>query len=97
MSFSRELVDKIEDYVKTHPEMGYKSIADFVTDAIREKCRELEILAPETSRADLPSMEYFNIDQNCVRVLDRTIADSVSHGRVIDVLTSRCISPMMFF
>jgi hypothetical protein len=85
MSFQRELVDKIEEYVKTHPEMGYKSIADFVTDAIREKCAELKILTPLPARAELPPIEHFNIDENGVRILDRTIANGGSNGRIIDV------------
>jgi hypothetical protein len=28
MSSPRELVDKIEEYVKTHPEMGYRSLGN---------------------------------------------------------------------
>ena len=82
MSFQRELVDKIEEYIKTHPEMGYKSLADFVTDAIREKCEELKILTP---MPELPPIEHFNIDENGVRILDRTIANGGSNGRIIDV------------
>ena len=85
MSFPRELVDKIEEYIKTHPEMGYTSLTDFATDAIRERCRELRILIPEPPRADLPSIEHFNIDENGVRILDRTITNGSSNGRIIDV------------
>ncbi|HML02275.1 MAG TPA: hypothetical protein VK487_02765 [Candidatus Bathyarchaeia archaeon] len=84
MSFPRELVDKIEEYLKVHPEMGYTSLTDFATDAIRERCRELRILVPEPAR-DLPSIEHFNIDENGVRILDRTIANGGSNGRIIDV------------
>ena len=84
MSFPRELVDKIEEYIKTHPEMGYTSLTDFATDAIRERCRELKILAPEPAR-ELPSIEHFNIDENGVRILDRTIANGGSNGRIIDI------------
>jgi hypothetical protein len=38
ISLRRELVNKREEYMKAHPESGYKSLADFVTDAVREKC-----------------------------------------------------------
>ena len=38
IGLQRELVGTIESYVKSHPEIGYKSLADFVTDAVREKC-----------------------------------------------------------
>ena len=86
MSFPRELVDKIEEYIKTHPEMGYKSLADFVTEAIREKSRDLKILAPESSRVSLPSIEHFNLSETGVRLLDRTITNGGgSTGRIIDV------------
>jgi hypothetical protein len=84
MSFPRELVDKIEEYIKTHPEMGYTSLTDFATDAIREKCGELRILVPEPTH-ELPSIEHFNIDENGIRILDRTIANGSSNGRIIDV------------
>ena len=67
--------------VKTHPEMGYKSLADFVTDSIREKCEELKILTPEP---DMLPVEHFNISENGVRILDRTLANGVSRGRIID-------------
>jgi hypothetical protein len=87
ISFPRELVDKIEEYIKTHPEMGYKSLADFVTDSIREKCDQLKILtpAPQLPTQALPPIEHFNIDESGVRILDRTLANHVSKGRIIDV------------
>ena len=37
----RAVLNKVEKYILEHPEMGYKSLADFVTDAIREKLIEL--------------------------------------------------------
>ena len=82
VSLQRELVNLIEEYIKAHPEMGYKSLADFVTDAVREKCEELKILTPA---AELPPVEHFNISENGVRILDRTIKNGVSNGRIIDV------------
>ncbi|MEM2107863.1 MAG: ribbon-helix-helix domain-containing protein [Candidatus Bathyarchaeia archaeon] len=82
VSLQRELVDLIEEYIRAHPEMGYKSLADFVTDAVREKCAELRILA---SAAELPQLEHFNVSENGVRILDRTIGNGVSKGRIIDV------------
>jgi len=82
VSLQRELINLIEEYIKTHPEMGYKSLADFVTDAVREKCSELKILgaAPE-----LPQLEHFNVSEQGVRILDRTITNGSSRGRIIDV------------
>jgi hypothetical protein len=69
VSLQRELVDKIEEYIKTHPETGYKSLADFITDALREKCIELNILVP--TAAEPPDLEHFNVFEDHVTVIDR--------------------------
>jgi len=83
VSLQRELVDKIEEYVKNHPETGYKSMADFVTDALRKRCEDLKILVP--TPPELPTLEHFNIDEHGVRILDRSLANTTSNGRIIDV------------
>jgi hypothetical protein len=82
VSLQKDLIGTIENYVKAHPEMGYKSLADFVTDAIREKCEKLGIFAPETTG---PPLEHFNISEEGVRVLDRTLRNGTANGRIIDV------------
>jgi hypothetical protein len=82
ITLQRELVNKIEEYIKAHPETGYKSIADFVTDVLREKCFELKIL---TLTPELPPLEHFNLSEHGVRILDRTLANGTSRGRIIDV------------
>ncbi len=82
VTLQRELLNQIEDYIKAHPEMGYKSIADFITDAVREKCFELKILTPTS---EPPQLEHFNICETGVRILDRTLANGTSRGRIIDV------------
>ena len=82
VTLQRELLNLIEDYIKAHPEMGYKSIADFITDAVREKCFELKILTPTS---EPPQLEHFNICETGVRILDRTLANGYSKGRIIDV------------
>jgi hypothetical protein len=82
VTLQRELVNKIEEYIKAHPEMGYTSLADFVTDAVREKCEQLQILTPSPQ---LPPQEHFNISERGVRILDRTIKNGVSNGRIVDV------------
>jgi hypothetical protein len=76
-------VDKIEEYVKNHPEAGYKSTADFVTDSLRKRCEDLKILVP--TPPPLPTLEHFNIDEQGVRILDRSLANTTSNGRIIDV------------
>ena len=35
------LLNAVEGFIREHPELGYKGIADFVTDAVREKLIEL--------------------------------------------------------
>ena len=82
ISLQKELVGTIENYIKAHPEMGYKSLADFVTDAIREKCEKLGIFTVESA---LPPLEHFNISERGVRVLDRTLGNGTARGRIIDV------------
>ena len=82
VTLQRELLNLIEEYIKTHPEMGYKSLADFITDAVREKCEKLKILVP---KPELPPLEHFNISENGVRILDRTLSNGYSRGRIIDV------------
>ena len=69
ISLQRELVDKIEEYVKTHPETGYKSTADFVTDSVRKRCEELKILIPMP--AEPPRLEHYNLNQDHVTIIDR--------------------------
>jgi metal-responsive CopG/Arc/MetJ family transcriptional regulator len=48
VSLQKELLDAVESYIKAHPEMGYKSLADFVTDAVREKCEKLGVFNIDT-------------------------------------------------
>jgi len=82
ISLHKELVGTIEDYIKTHPEMGYKSLADFATDAIREKCEKLGIFLP---KPELPVLEHFNLGDGGVRVLDRGLATKSTSGKVVDI------------
>ena len=69
ISLQRELVDRIEEFIKNHPERGYKSLADFVTEAVRKRCEELKILVP--TPPEPPALEHFNINEDHVTVIDR--------------------------
>jgi hypothetical protein len=82
LSLHKDLVGAIEEYINTHPEMGYKSLADFATDAMREKCEKLGIFLP---KADLPILEHFNLSEAGVRVLDRGLANHSTSGRIVDI------------
>ena len=68
ISLQRELVDRIEEFIKNHPERGYKSLADFVTEAVRKRCEELKILVP--TPPEPPELEHFNVYQDHVTVID---------------------------
>ena len=68
ISLQRELVNKIEEYINSHPETGYKSLADFVTDAIRKRCEELKILGP--APPEPPELEHFNVNEDHVTIID---------------------------
>ena len=82
LSLPKDLVDTIEEYIIAHPEMGYKSLADFATDAIREKGEKLRIFR---HTPELPLMEHFNLDDDGVQILDRTLASRLSSGKVVDI------------
>ena len=82
ISLHKELVGAIETYIKAHPEMGYKSLADFATDAIREKCEKLGIFVP---KPELPVLEHFNLGESGVRILDRSLATKSTSGKIIDI------------
>jgi Arc/MetJ-type ribon-helix-helix transcriptional regulator len=61
---------------------GYKSRAEFIKEAIRKRFEELKTsqLMPA-----LPPLEHFNLSEQGVRILDRTLASKTSKGRIIDV------------
>jgi hypothetical protein len=82
ISLQRDFVDMIENFIKVHSEMGYKSLADFATDAMREKCEKLGVFTPQMIG---PPLEHFNISERGVRVLDRTLGNGTARGRIIDV------------
>jgi len=42
VSLKKELVDAIEKYIEKHRDEGYKSVADFVSECVRNRIRELK-------------------------------------------------------
>ena len=73
ISVKTELANKIEEFVKGHPEYGYRSISQFMEDAARKRLEQLEVLSP------IPRFEIINHDENGVKLLDRQL------HRVVDV------------
>jgi hypothetical protein len=73
-----ELMEEIDLIIKRGMR-GYKSRAEFIKEALRRRFEELESLPPP------PLLEHFNLNEQGVRVLDRTIPNSSSTGRIIGV------------
>jgi Arc/MetJ-type ribon-helix-helix transcriptional regulator len=65
VSLKRELVEQVEKLVKENPQ--YKSIADFVHEAVRLRMQEVK------KSVNLPRFEHFNINDEGVRITDRKI------------------------
>ena len=66
VSLKRELVEQIESFIVEFPQ--YKSIADFVHEAVRVRMQEIKKLSPI-----LPRFEILNVDENGTKVIDREI------------------------
>jgi len=73
----KELMVEI-DNILSQSLMGYKSRAEFIKEAIREKLKTM----PQPIQ---PQLEYFNLSENGVRILDRTLLNGCLRGRVIDI------------
>jgi len=74
VSLKRELVEQVESFIIEFPQ--YKSIADFVHEAVRVRMQEIRKLPPL-----LPRFEHFNLSDNGVRILDRTLKPK----RIVDI------------
>ena len=72
VTLQRELIDKIEQYIEDYPEQGYKSIADFVTDAVRRRAEELQLFQVT------PRFQHFNTYEDSVVILDRKLGSHVN-------------------
>lgn len=76
----KELMDKIDRIIKLGL-MGYKSRAEFIKEAIRDK---LKIML-QTIEASQSTLEYFNLNERGVKILDRNIIDAGRYGRIVEV------------
>ena len=68
ISMKEEFAESIEEFVKEHPEFGYRSIAQFLEDASRRRLEELkkQIKTP-------PRFEQINCDADGCKILDRQL------------------------
>ena len=46
VSFKDSLIEAIEEFIEQHPEAGYKSVADFASEAVRLRIQEVKQLYP---------------------------------------------------
>ncbi len=60
ISVRSDLVQLIEEIIKNRPELGYVSIADFITDAVRRRIEEItmHLDAPTIDRAIMVLAEH---------------------------------------
>lgn len=72
ISIKEEFAQTIEDFIRAHPELGYRSIAQFLEDSSR---RRLEQLKAEIK--PLPRMEQVNTDENGVKIFDRQLHEVI--------------------
>lgn len=54
LSVKKELMDKIQKFIEDYPELGYRSLAEFVEDAARRRAEELRVFELT------PRFEHFN-------------------------------------
>jgi predicted DNA-binding protein len=78
----KELMDVIDNIIKGGVG-SYKSRAEFIKEALRRRFEELHMLTPAPE--PLPQLEHFNLDEQGVRILDRTLKNGSTRGRIIDV------------
>jgi Arc/MetJ-type ribon-helix-helix transcriptional regulator len=76
----KELMDEVDEMIRKGVR-GYKSRAEFIKEAIRKRTEEL---AAKTT-AEMPVLEHFNVSEQGVRILDRSLQSKSSKGRIIDV------------
>lgn len=74
ISMKTELADAIEDYIKAHLELGYRSLAQFLEDSSRRRLEELR-----SQEQEVPRMEKINCDNEGCKIHDRKL------GRVADI------------
>jgi hypothetical protein len=71
VSLKRELMDRVEQFIQDYPERGFRSLAQFVEDAVREKAEQLNIYALT------PRFRHFNLDEQGVKIQDREIQQTI--------------------
>lgn len=83
ISLKKELMNKIEQFIKEYPEHGYRSLAQFIEDAVRRRADELRVFE------FTPRFRHFNTSEDHVTIMDKKIGWDDKEGkrqpRIIDV------------
>jgi metal-responsive CopG/Arc/MetJ family transcriptional regulator len=58
ISLKKELMEKIEQFIREYPEHGYRSLAQFIEDAVRRRADELRVFELT------PRFRHFNTNEN---------------------------------
>ncbi|MEM4727204.1 MAG: hypothetical protein QXD04_02990 [Candidatus Bathyarchaeia archaeon] len=66
ISIKKELLDSVERYIYRNPDHGYRSLAEFIEDAIRRRGEELGLFKEEEAR-----FEHFNCYEDHVTLWDK--------------------------
>jgi Arc/MetJ-type ribon-helix-helix transcriptional regulator len=75
----KELTDEMDKLIGA---LGFRSRGEIAKEAIRQLLNRYK---ENLALPELPKLEHFNISENGVRILDRSLANGVSKGRIIDV------------
>lgn len=82
-SLKREFIERIEEFVREYPEHGFRSVAQFIEDAVRRRADELRVFQLT------PRLMHFNTYENRVTIMDRKLGWDDKEGkrqpRMIDV------------
>jgi hypothetical protein len=83
ISLKKEFMNKIEQFIKEYPEHGYRSLAQFIEDAVRRRAEELRVFELT------PRFRHFNTNENRITIMDKKVGWDDKEGkrqpRMIDI------------
>lgn len=65
ISIKTEFAEAIEQFIRANPQLGYRSIAQFLEDSSRRRLEDLK-----AAQLELPPMEHSNFDEDGVKISD---------------------------
>ncbi|MBS7659602.1 hypothetical protein KEJ28_02785 [Candidatus Bathyarchaeota archaeon] len=67
INLNRDLAELLRRFIEDYPEYGYRTLGQFVEDAVRRRMEELHVFELT------PRFSHFNIDGNGVKVGDKKL------------------------